>query len=260
LTNELKTCNESISCLKYENINLIAKIEKLNACYVTANIVQHVTICTRCRDIYVNAISDHLAIIKEQNDHITKLNAKIVEHELENEKFKLARSMLYNGDAPDIKDDIGFQTGSQDNELNAYGNKISNFVKGKAPMAQDRECYILYPENCYEYKIRRIHAKKSHCYYRECKFDKCGTRQRILCRVPNKKHSAKRRAFGKEPNSNSDPSRIHSTSPARTITLMAQIRRGRGKSRPPEPRSAEPGELEEPQQGKGESWKGRRER
>jgi hypothetical protein len=32
LTNELKTCNDSISCLNSENMNLIAKIEKLNVC------------------------------------------------------------------------------------------------------------------------------------------------------------------------------------------------------------------------------------
>jgi hypothetical protein len=29
-------------------------------------------------------------------------------------------------------------------------------------MVQDRECYILYPENYPEHKVRRIHAKKSH--------------------------------------------------------------------------------------------------
>ena len=36
-------------------------------------------------------------MIKEQNDHIAKLTAKIAEHELENENFKFACSMLYNG-------------------------------------------------------------------------------------------------------------------------------------------------------------------
>jgi hypothetical protein len=45
--------------------------------------IEHITICTRCRDIDVNAMNDHLAMIKEQNDHIAKLNAKIVEHEHE---------------------------------------------------------------------------------------------------------------------------------------------------------------------------------
>jgi hypothetical protein len=40
--------------------------------------------------------------------------------------------------------------------------KLSNFVKGKAPMAQDNEGYILYPVGYPEHKIRRIHAKKTH--------------------------------------------------------------------------------------------------
>jgi hypothetical protein len=64
----------------------------------------------------------------------TKLTAKITEHELENEKFKFARSMLYKGRCPGIKDGIGFQQGSQSNvKLNAP-KKLSNFVKGKVPM------------------------------------------------------------------------------------------------------------------------------
>jgi hypothetical protein len=69
--------------------------------------IEHVTIYTRCRDIDVNAMNDHLAMVKEQNDHIAKLNAKIVEHVLENENFKFARSMLYNGRHPGIKDGVG---------------------------------------------------------------------------------------------------------------------------------------------------------
>jgi hypothetical protein len=163
LTNELNTCNDSISCLKCENVNLIAKIEELNACPASTSTIEHVTIYTRCRDIDVDAISDHLARIKNQNDHIAKLDAKIAEHELENENFKFARSMLYNGRRSGIKVGVGFQQGIQDNtKLKAHGNKISQFVKGKAPMTQDREGYILYPENYFEYKIRRIHARKSH--------------------------------------------------------------------------------------------------
>jgi hypothetical protein len=47
LTNELKSCNDSISCLKSENVNLIAKIEELNASHVSTSTVEHVTICTR---------------------------------------------------------------------------------------------------------------------------------------------------------------------------------------------------------------------
>jgi hypothetical protein len=101
-------------------------------------------------------------MIKQQNDHIATLNAKLVEHELENENFKFARSMLYNGRCPGIKDGIGFQQGNQNNtKLNAP-KKLSNFVKDKAPMAQDRYGYILCPANYPEHKIRKIHARKPH--------------------------------------------------------------------------------------------------
>jgi hypothetical protein len=127
----------------------------LNACKIPTSTVEHVTIYTRSRDNDVNAMNDHLAMIEEQNDHIAKLNAKIAEHELENEKFKFAHSMLYNGRRPGIKDGVGFQPGSQSNiKLNAHRNKISNFVKGKAPMVQDKEGYILYPENYPKHKIK----------------------------------------------------------------------------------------------------------
>jgi hypothetical protein len=163
LTKELNICNDSISCLRTENVSLIAKIEELNACKVCTSTIEHVTIYTRCSDINVDAMNDHLAMIREQNYHIAKLNAKIAEHELENENFKFARIMLYNGRHLGIKDGVGFQPGNQSNiKLNAHRNKLSNFVKGNAPMVQDREGYILYPENYPEHKIRKIHAKKSH--------------------------------------------------------------------------------------------------
>jgi 3D (Asp-Asp-Asp) domain-containing protein len=68
--------------------------------------------------------------------------------------------MLYSGRRPDIKDDIGFQQGSNV-KLNTP-KKLYNFVKGKAPMVQDNKGYILYPANYPEHKIRRIHTKKPH--------------------------------------------------------------------------------------------------
>jgi hypothetical protein len=119
--------NDSISSLRIENDNLNAEIEELSVCKASTSTVEHVTICTRCRDINVEAIIDHLAMIKQQNDHIATLNAKIAEHELEDEKFKFARRMLYNGRRLSIKDGIGFQQGSQSN------------VKLKAP----KNCLIL---------------------------------------------------------------------------------------------------------------------
>jgi hypothetical protein len=109
---ELNVCNDSISCIRDENAILHAKIEELNVCKPSTSTVDHVSICTRCRDINVEAINDHLALIKQQNDHIAQLTAKINEHEIENQKFKFARSMLYSGRHPGIKDGIGFQQGS----------------------------------------------------------------------------------------------------------------------------------------------------
>jgi hypothetical protein len=157
---DLNVCNISISNLRNENVMLHTKIDELNACKPSTPTVDHVTICTRCRDINVEAIHNHLALIKGQNDHIAQLIAKINEHKIENEKFKFARSMLYNGRRPGIKDGIGFQQGSNV-KLNAP-KRLSNFVKGKAHIAQDNEGYILYPAGYPEHKIRRIHAKKSH--------------------------------------------------------------------------------------------------
>jgi serine phosphatase RsbU (regulator of sigma subunit) len=93
---ELSICNDSISCLRDGNAMLKSKIDELNVCKPSTSIVEHVSICTKCRDIDIEAIDDHLAMIKKQNDHIAKLNTKIAEHELENEKFKFAISILYN--------------------------------------------------------------------------------------------------------------------------------------------------------------------
>jgi hypothetical protein len=158
---ELNVCNDTITNLRDENAILHVKIVELNTCKPSTSTVEHVTICTRCRDINIDAIHDHLALIKQQNDHIATLTAKINEHDLENENFKFARSMLYSRRRPGIKDGIGFQQG--DNvKLNAPPKRLSNFVKGKAPMPHDNEGYILYPVGYPEDKIRRIHAKKTH--------------------------------------------------------------------------------------------------
>jgi prefoldin subunit 5 len=88
---ELNVCNDSISCLRDENDMLKSKIDELNICKPSTSIVKHVSICTRCRDVNVDAINDHLALIKQQNDHIAQLTAKINEHENENEKFQFCK-------------------------------------------------------------------------------------------------------------------------------------------------------------------------
>jgi 3D (Asp-Asp-Asp) domain-containing protein len=184
----LNVCNDSISYLRDENAMLKSKIDELNACKPSTYTVDHVTICTRCRDINVDAIHDHLALIKQQNDHIAQLTSKMNEHEIENEKFKFARSMLYNGRRPGIKDGIGFQQGSNV-KINAP-KRLSNFVKGKAPMVQDNEGYILYHAGYPEHKIRRIHAKKSHSVSHHAfmyKNDASNSSQSTHVKLPKKK-------------------------------------------------------------------------
>jgi hypothetical protein len=182
-------CNVTISNLRSENDILHAKVVELKSCKPSTSTVEHTSICTRCRDINVDAIHDHLALIKKQNDHIAQLNAKTNEHDLENEKFKFARSMLYSGRRPGIKDGIGFQKG--DNvKLNAPPKKISNFVKGKAPMPQDNEGNILYPAGYPEHKIRRIHSRKSHSGPNHAfmyKGETSSSRQSTHAKLPKKK-------------------------------------------------------------------------
>jgi hypothetical protein len=63
--NELNVCNDTISSLRIENDNLNAKIEKLSACKPSTSTIEHVSICTRCRDVNVEAMDDHLAMIKQ---------------------------------------------------------------------------------------------------------------------------------------------------------------------------------------------------
>jgi hypothetical protein len=95
---KLNDCNDSISCLRDENVKLNAKIEELNACKPSTSTIDHVSICTRCRDINVEAIDDHIAMIKKQNDHIAKLDAKIADQELENENLNLLVACFIMGD------------------------------------------------------------------------------------------------------------------------------------------------------------------
>jgi hypothetical protein len=185
---DLDVCNVSISNLRNENAMLHAMIDELNVCKPSTSTVDHVSICMRCRDMNVDAIHDHLDLIKQQNDHITQLTSTINEHEIENEKFKFARSMLYSGRRPGIKDGIGFQQG--DNvKLNAP-KKLSNFVKGKAPMVQDNEGYILYPAGYPKHKIRRIHSRKSHSGSHHAfmyKSEASSSRQSTHVKLPKKK-------------------------------------------------------------------------
>jgi chromosome segregation ATPase len=66
IANDLNVCNASISKLRDENATLHAKIDELKICKPSTSRVDHVSIFTRCRDVNVDAIHDHLALVKEQ--------------------------------------------------------------------------------------------------------------------------------------------------------------------------------------------------
>jgi hypothetical protein len=62
---ELDVCNVTISDLRDNNDILRAKIVELNAFKPSTSTIEHVTICTRCRDVNIDAIHDHMALIKQ---------------------------------------------------------------------------------------------------------------------------------------------------------------------------------------------------
>jgi seryl-tRNA synthetase len=62
---DLDICSVTISNLRSENDILHAKVVELKSCKPSTSTVEHVSICTRCRDINVDAINDHLALIKK---------------------------------------------------------------------------------------------------------------------------------------------------------------------------------------------------
>jgi hypothetical protein len=96
---DLNVCNVYISYLRDENAMLKSKVDELKSCKPSTSTVDHVSICMRCRDINVDAIHDHIAMIKQQNDHIAKLDAKIAEHELEMKILNLLVACFIMGDA-----------------------------------------------------------------------------------------------------------------------------------------------------------------
>jgi hypothetical protein len=75
---DFDVCNATISDLRSKNDILHAKVVELKSCKLSTSTVEHTTICTRCRDVNIDAIHDHMTLIKQQNDHIAKLDAKLL--------------------------------------------------------------------------------------------------------------------------------------------------------------------------------------
>jgi chromosome segregation ATPase len=74
LSSKLSSCHESISSLKRSNVELNARIEKLD---IASSFVEHVSICNRCKDFDVDACNNHASTISWLNEEIANLNAQL---------------------------------------------------------------------------------------------------------------------------------------------------------------------------------------
>jgi hypothetical protein len=129
LSSEMSSFHESNSSLKNLNIELNAKLEKVNK---TSSCVEHVIICNRCKDFDVNAYDEHVTSIAKLNNEIASLNAQLKTCKDDYEKLKFARDAYTVGRHPSIKDGLGFRKETK----NLTSQRTSNLKgKGKAPMA-----------------------------------------------------------------------------------------------------------------------------
>jgi hypothetical protein len=74
LSSELSTCHDSISSLKNLNVDLNAKLEKLN---MASSCVEHVVICSRCKDVDIDSCNEHVSTIVKLNNDVASLNAQL---------------------------------------------------------------------------------------------------------------------------------------------------------------------------------------
>jgi hypothetical protein len=158
LSCELSTCHESISSLKSINDDLNAKLEIANK---STSCVEYVVSCNRCKDVNVDACSEHLISISKLNDEVASLNAQLKTSKNEFDKLKFARDGYTIGRHPSIKDGLGFKREAKN--LTSHKTPISTKLKGKTPMANSA------PKNhafIYDRKFsRNVHHDRSYNAY-----------------------------------------------------------------------------------------------
>jgi hypothetical protein len=140
LSSELSSYHESISSLKNLNVELNTKLEKVNE---TSSCVEHVIICSRCKDFDIDACDEHVISIAKLNNEVASLNAQLKTCKDDYEKLKFARDAYTIGRHPSIKDGLGFQ--KETKNLTSQKTSVLNKEKGKAPMAsssQNNHSYI----------------------------------------------------------------------------------------------------------------------
>jgi hypothetical protein len=70
LSSELSSCNDSIYSLKSLNVDLNAKLEKVN---VASSSLEHVVIFNRCKDFDIDACNEHASTILKLNNDVANL-------------------------------------------------------------------------------------------------------------------------------------------------------------------------------------------
>src|SRR5688500_4928134 len=193
LSFELSTCHETISTLKGVNNNLNAKLEvanKSNSC------VEHVEICTRCKDFDIDACSEHLVCISKLNDEVASLNAQLKTSKNDFDKLKFARDAYTVDRHPSIKDGLGFKREAKN--LTSHKAPISIKEKGKAPMANSiqKNHAFLYHDRRYSSNVhhRSCNDVASHAYDSNAMFassssmmyDRSLTRKNVIHHVPSR--------------------------------------------------------------------------
>jgi hypothetical protein len=155
LSSELSACHESVSSLKSLNAELNTKLEEVNK---SGSCVEHVVICNRYKDFYVNACDEHLISIAKLNDEVASLNAQLKTCKIDFDKLKFARDAYTVGRHPSIKDGLDFRKEAKN--LTSQRTPVLNKEKGKAPMAsspQRNHAFI------YDRKIgSRTHYNRSY--------------------------------------------------------------------------------------------------
>jgi hypothetical protein len=139
---DLSSCHASISSLKIINVDLNARIEKLN---VSSSSFEHVSICTRCKDHDIDA-----CVIEKLNDEIAQLIVQLKTCKNEIDKNVFDRDAYTVGRNPSIKDGLGFHGEAKDTK----SHKSPNLTKEKALMASSSHSF---------------HDKKNHAFiYTHC--------------------------------------------------------------------------------------------
>jgi vacuolar-type H+-ATPase subunit I/STV1 len=85
--------HESISSLKRSNVDLNARIEKIN---IASSFVEHVSFCNRCKVFDVDACNNHASTISKLNNEVANLNAQLKICKNECEKNKICQGCLHH--------------------------------------------------------------------------------------------------------------------------------------------------------------------